>query len=167
MTPRKRELLDVLRQREDREAGIGSSSSPGGPYKPPSRSFDFTIPPAVLKIVGGVVVVALVLWGLYAMFGGPVKVTYGVLANRYELSRIEQGKIDGNALVELQYDGVRLLQVSDAAGQEQLALFVGQETDPAALEETLQRIQNTSPEGNAVEYPFRAASIEPRPDSSD
>jgi hypothetical protein len=167
MTPRKRELLDVLRQREDREAGIGTSSSSGGPLKPPSRSFDFTIPPAFFKIAGGVVVVALVLWGLFAAFGGPEEVTYGVLANRYELTRMDQGQKDGRALLELQYDAVNLLRVSDASGQEQLALFVGRETDPAALEDTLQRIQTTPIEGNAGEYTFRAASIEPRPDSAD
>jgi hypothetical protein len=167
MTPRKRELLDVLRQRKDREAGIGSSSSSGGPLKPPSRSFDFTIPPAFFKIAGGVVVIALVLWGLYTMFGGPKEVTYGVLANRYDMTRQGQGVIDGRTLVELQYDAVKLLQVSNASGQEQLVLFVGREADPAALEDTLQRIQNTSLEGDAGEYKFRAASIEIRPDSAD
>jgi len=166
MTPRKRELLDVLRQRENREAGPSSSPSSGGPYRP-QRSFDFTIPPATLKIAGGVVVLALVIWGLFALLGGPEKVTYGVLASRYELTRLEQGRNDGSALLKLEYDAVNLLRVSDPSGQEQLALFVGREVDPAALEETLQQIQTTSLEGNAGIFPFKGASIEPRPDSAE
>jgi len=166
MTPRKRELLDVLRQRKDREAGIGLSPAEGATFTPPRRSFAFRLPPHTVKIVAGVVAVALVIWGLYAMFGGPQKVHYGILVNRYELSRLDQGQKDGGALLKLEYDAVNLLQVSDDSGQEQLALFVGRDTDPAALEGTLQRIQNTSPEGSAGDFPFRGASIEPRPDSS-
>jgi len=165
MAPRKRELLDVLRQREDRE-GNPNSPAPGGPYRP-QRSFDFSLPPAALKIAGGALVLVLVVWGMYSFFFGPKEVHYGVLANRYDVTRQEQGAKDGRALVNLQYDDVNLVQVSDASGQVQLALFVGREADSTALHDTLQRIQNTSPEGSAGEFPFRGASIEPRPDSSD
>jgi|FLOH01.1.fsa_nt_gi hypothetical protein len=166
MTPRKRELLDVLRQRKDREAGIDLPTSRQSFSVPAGRSFAFHLPPRMLQIGAGVVAVALVIWGLYAMFGGPQKVSYGILASRYEISRMEQGQKDGSALLKLEYDAVNLLRVSDDSGQEQLALFVGRETDPATLEDTLQRIQETSPEGSAGNFPFRGASIEPRPDSS-
>ncbi len=165
MTPRKRELLDVLRQREDREAGTGSPT-PSGPSRP-QRSFDFTIPPAALKILGGLVVVILVAWGLYAKFGGPEKVTYGILANRYELTRQELGQNDGRALLGKGYDDVNLVRVSDSSGQEQLALYVGANEDPKALQDLLVEIQNTSLEGSAGENPFQGASIEPRPGLSD
>ncbi|MDP7061999.1 MAG: hypothetical protein QF489_03580 [Planctomycetota bacterium] len=157
--------MDVLRQREDREVGTNSPSSGGAP--PPPRSFDFTIPSAVFKTLGGLVLVVLVLWGLFAALGGSEKVTYGILVNRYELTRQEQGQNDGRALLGKGYDDVNLVRVSDASGQEQLALYVGADENPEALQDLLEKIQNTSLEGSAGENPFRGASIEPRPGLSD
>lgn len=160
MTPKKRELLDVLRQREDR--GGAPNSQTLGANAPQRRSLQLHIPPLVLKAVAGVLLIVVVLWALYSDFGGPAEVHYSVLAKSYELSRVEQAKNDGRALRDHGYD-VTLLQAPDPSGQALFVLFVGSSTDASTLQELLDEVRTLTLPGG--ELPFSGASIQELPEA--
>lgn len=167
---RKRHLLDVLRESENRSTGV-PPQQPERPQRPPSGGEG--LPPFLIPGIGGALILALLIWGGCQLFGstetdpqdpdsnevaestaetGP----FGVLAAVYDPSMLEKVRELGRALQGLGYY-VQLAQVNGDSENVQLHLFVGSDEDQTALEGLLQEIQALSLEGQP--QPFAGARI--------
>lgn len=169
---RKRHLLDVLREQENRSTGV-TPEAPERPQRPSSGGEE--LPPWLIPGVGGALILALLIWGGCQLLGGggageedpvdePVSQVedgpFGVLAVVYDPSMVEEAKKMGRALQTAGYN-VQLAQVPVDDGKVQLQLFVGSESSAQALEPLLQEIQALSLEGQP--QPFAGARIEALP----
>ena len=171
---RKRQLLDVLRERENRAAEAHPQAGHSSGHSLDRPRFPF--PPQALPIAMGVLLLALLLWAGCTFLGGPgedaqaegngslnspvVGQTYGVLAVTYDPSREDQAKKEGRSLVALGY-AVQLVEVEGSSGSLELQLFVGSASRASELESLLQEIRAMSREGRPAL--FAGASIRPMP----
>ncbi len=163
---KKRHLLDVLREQDQR-----SAEPPSAQAKPvsPARSLP-ALPPQLWPILGGLCLLILLSWGGCAFFGGssepsapdPAVAKSGILVRTYLPSRLEQARKEATALQKRGYD-VALAQVEDPSGSPQLQLFVGPAASSSELEPLLQEIQALSLDGQPT--PFAGASIHAWPQS--
>ncbi|MGB0954067.1 MAG: hypothetical protein ACPG31_12670 [Planctomycetota bacterium] len=168
---RKRHLLDVLRESENRSTGVTPQPAERPPRTPSSGE---GLPPFLIPGVGGAIILALLIWGGCQFFGGgeasPEEVDpisdnpeitveegpFGVLAVAYDPSLQDEAVKMGSAVKRLGYD-VQLVQVTQDSGSVQLQIFIGKEDDQSALEGLLQEIQAMSLEGQP--QPFAGARI--------
>ena len=163
---RKRHLLDVLRESENRSSEV-SPQPPEQSSGPPSGGPG--LPPWALPGVAGALVLALLIWGGCQLFGGgsstdpedpPVVIEesgpFGILAISFDPSLQDDALKMGRAVKALGYD-VELAQVPQDSGSVQLQLFIGKEEERSALEGLLQEIQALSLEGQP--QPFAGAHI--------
>lgn len=168
---RKRHLLDVLRESENRSTGV----TPQPPERPQRMAPSGEgLPPFLIPGIGGAVILALLIWGGCQLFGGGGDSTenpdpaadnpevtvesgpFGVLAVAYDPALLKEARKTGSALKALGYD-VQLAQVTLESGSVQVHLLVGKEDDKSALEGLLQEIQALSLEGQP--QPFAGARI--------
>lgn len=163
---RKKHLLEVLREREHRAAGGGEPSK-----RPPTAARQpMDLPPMLFPIVGGVLLLALLIWAGFHYFGGKdsggetpettaeqVVVVEGdaVLAVTYDGSLREKAIEAARALVALGYNA-KLAPSKAPSGEDQFQLFVVP-AESSELESLLQEIRALSLPGQAA--PFAGASF--------
>ena len=163
---KKKHLLEVLREREHRAAGGGEPSK-----RPPTAARQpMDLPPMLFPILGGLVLLALLVWAGFTYFGGedspegtpettaaPAIEVEGdsILAVTYDGSLREKAIEAARALVALGYNA-KLAPSKAPSGEDQLQLFVIP-TDPSELESLLQEIRALSLPGQAA--PFAGASF--------
>lgn len=167
---RKKHLLEVLRERENRvEEGDTPSSQPFVQHRQP-----LVIPPNLLKMVGGIVVGLLLTWAGFTYLGTddgsddgthPAETVVdpgaemAVLAVTIDGSRLGFAKETGQKLVALGYDA-KLAPSQSPSGEGQYQIFV-RAADASELESLLQEIRGLSLEGLPV--PFAGASLQTLP----
>ena len=167
---RKKHLLEVLRERENRVEG---GDMPAG--RPPTLPRQpLAIPPHLLKIVVGIVAALLLAWAGFTYLGGDdgtetvteagetvvaPGVEMAILAMTMDGSRKDFAVKTGQQLVALGYDA-KLAPSESPSGEGQYQLFV-RAADASELEFLLQEIRGLSLEGLPV--PFAGASIQALP----
>jgi len=166
---RKRHLLEVLRERENRVAGGDGLMERPLASLPPRLG----LPPMLLPMLGGAVALVLLIWAGFAFLGkddatqapvvveeiaGPIE-EQAVLAVTYDGTRRDFAIGVARSLVGLGYDA-KLAPSQSPSGEGQLKLFV-RAAAPSELESLLQEIRGLSLEGQPA--PFAGASFEPLP----
>jgi hypothetical protein len=170
MPPRKRPLLDVLREKERRQSGRREGEDGGG-ANPPALS----IPPWTLQAVGGVLLLVLAVWGLSQcgwVPGGPredpgsqeqatpAEEGQVVLAVTYDVSREELAKEVGRSLRDNFGYTVQLARNQTPDGRDLRELYVvgapGRDLTP---EELLAEVQGLALPDRPDDRPFAGASL--------
>ncbi|MFK5955216.1 MAG: hypothetical protein QM477_02090 [Planctomycetota bacterium] len=167
---RKRHLLEVLRERENRLAE-GDDAQSAHPPAPPLRSVG--LPPMLIPLVGAGIALILLIWGGFAFFGKDdaakeqtavieavePEMEQAVLAVTYDGSRRDFAIEVARSLLALGYDA-KLAPSQSPSGEGQLQLFV-RATEASELESLLQEIRGLSLEGQPA--PFVGASLDTLP----
>jgi uncharacterized iron-regulated membrane protein len=170
MPPRKRPLLDVLREKERRQTGRREGEDGGG-ANPPALS----LPPWTLQAVGGVLLLVLAVWGLSQCGGAPgspeedpgsqeqaapAEDDLVVLAVTYDAAREELARQVGLTLRDDLGYIVQLARNQTPDGRELRELYVvgatGRDLTP---EDLLAEVQGLALPDRPDDRPFAGASL--------
>jgi len=177
MTPRKRPLLDVLREKERRQQGRREEAS-AAPVRPPAPTPG--LPSWLLPAVGGLLLLLLAIWGFQACGaqndpseqntgGAPlveeesaakVQGEVAVLAITYDLAREADAITVARTLIkDFGYD-VKLARASAPDGRQLRELFVVQARDrDLSTAQLLAEVQALRLPGQPNERPFSGAIL--------
>ena len=163
MTPKKRHLLDILRDNEMREGSTdGSGSQPKIGVAPSGAAIR---PKLNVKIVGLVIIAIVVFSFSYKCAGGGPEADnsrYCVVVREFKSEEIELARKLGTELKSQGYN-VTLAAIGVGSKESHYKLFVGDQPSEAALGETLATVQELTLNGLGGANPFRDARIKPIP----
>ena len=158
MVPKKRHLLDILRDNEMRE---GSTEGSGSEPKIDMVSSGAAIRPKISAKVVTLIFAAVVVFFFSYKCAGDVSdvdnYRYCVVAREFNSEDFELARKLGTELKSQGYN-VSLVKIGDA-----LKLSVGDQPSEAALSETLANLQALTSDGLGGVYPFSDARIKPLP----
>jgi len=161
MTPKKRHLLDILRDNEMREGSIEGSGSRQKIGVVPS---DAAIRPKInVKIVALILAAIVVFSFSYNCAGGISEADnsrYCVVAREFNSEDLELAKKLGTELKSQGYN-VTLVKIGDDSEESYLKLSVDDQPSEAALRETLAELQALTLDGLGGANPFSEARIKP------
>jgi len=161
MTPKKRHLLDILRDNEMRD---GSTEGSGSQQKTSLVPSDAAIRPKIsFKIVALVFAASVVFLFSYNLAGNSPDVEnarYCVVAREFNSQDLELARKLGAKLVSLGYT-VKLAQRQVSSTEVDFELYVGDQPSEAALSETLAKLQALTLDGLGGASPFSDALIKP------
>jgi hypothetical protein len=164
MTPKKRYLLDILRDEESRRDS--AQESPPNPIVQrkrvvvPSRS---AIRPKMSAKVVALIFAAVVFFFSYKFADSSPdveNVRYCVVAGKFKSQDLELARKLGAKLVGLGYN-VKLAQRQVSSTEVDFELYVGDQPSEAALSETLAKLQALTLDGLGGASPFSDARIKP------
>jgi hypothetical protein len=165
MTPKKRHLLDILRDEESRKDSTqGSAQNSSVQRKRALVPSDAAIRPKIsFKIVALVFAASVVFLFSYKFAGNSPDVEnarYCVVAREFNSQNLELARKLGAKLVSLGYT-VKLAQRQVSSTEVDFELYVGDQPSEAALSETLAKLQALTLDGLGGASPFSEARIKP------
>ena len=163
MAPKKRHLLDILRDNEAREGSTEGSGS--------QQRIDVVPSGAAIKPKISAKVLALIFAGVVVFFfsykcAGDVSdvdnYRYCVVAREFNSEDFELARKLGTELKSQGYN-VTLAEIGGGSEKSHYKLFVGDQPSEAALSETLASVQALTLDGLGGASPFSNARIKPLP----
>ena len=163
MTPKKRHLLDILRDNEMRE---GSTEGSGSEPKIDMVSSGAAIRPKISAKVVTLIFAAVVVFFFSYKCAGDVSdvdnYRYCVVAREFNSEDFELARKLGTELKSQGYN-VTLAEIGGGSEKSHYKLFVGNQPSKAALSETLANLQALTLDGLGGVNPFSDARIKPLP----
>ena len=161
MTPKKRHLLDILRDEESRRDSAKDSGVQRKRLVVPS---DAAFRPKIsAKIVALIFAASVVFFFSYKCAGDISEVDnsrYCVVAREFDLEDLELAKKLG-AKLERQGYNVTLAKIGGDSKESYLELYIGDQPSEADLSETLAKLQALTLDGLGGANPFSDARIKP------
>ena len=166
MVPKKRHLLDILRDNETREGSTeGSGSQQRIDVVPSSAAIRPKISAKVVSLIFAAVAAVVVFFFSYKLAGDVSDVDnyrYCVVAREFNSEDFELARKLGTELRSQGYN-VTLAEIGGGSGKSQYKLFIGNQPSEAALSETLASLQALTLDGLGGANPFSNARIKPLP----
>jgi len=163
MVPKKRHLLDILRDNEARESSTERSDSQKRIDAVPSSA---SISPKISAKVALLIFAAVVVFFFSYKFASDVSdvdnYRYCVVAREFNSEDFELARKLGTELKSRGYN-VTLAEIGGGSEKSHYKLFVGNQPSEAALNETLVSVQALTLEGLGGANPFSNAHIKPLP----
>jgi len=165
MTPKKRHLLDILRDEESRRDSA-QESAPNPIVQRKSvvvLSRSAIRPKMSAKVVALIFAAAVVFFFSYKFADSSPdveNVRYCVVAGKFKSQDLELARKLGAKLVSLGYN-VKLAQRQVSSTEVDFELYVGDQPSEAALSETLAKLQALTLDGLGGASPFSDARIKP------
>ena len=163
MAPKKRYLLDILRDNETRE---GSAEVSGSQQKIDVVPSNAAIRPKIsAKVVVLIFAAVVVFFFSYKFAGGVAEADnyhYCVVAREFNSEDFELARKLGTELRSQGYN-VTLAEIGGGSEKSHYKLFVGNQPSKAALSETLASVQALTLDGLGGANPFSDARIKPLP----
>jgi hypothetical protein len=163
MVPKKRHLLDILRDNEARESSTERSDSQQRIDAVPSSA---SISPKISAKVALLIFAAVVVFFFSYKFASDVSdvdnYRYCVVAREFNSEDFELARKLGTELKSRGYN-VTLAEIGGGSEKSHYKLFVGNQPSEAALNETLVSVQALTLEGLGGANPFSNAHIKPLP----
>ena len=163
MTPKKRHLLDILRDNEMREGSMeGSGSEPKIDVVPSGAAIKPKISAKVLALIFAGVVVFFFSYKFAGDVADVDNYRYCVVAREFNSEDFELARKLGTELKSQGYN-VTLAEIGGGSEKSHYKLFVGDQPSEAALSETLASVQALTLDGLGGASPFSNARIKPLP----
>jgi hypothetical protein len=163
MAPKKRHLLDILRDNEAREGSTeGSGSQQRIDVVPSGAAIKPKISAKVLALIFAGVVVFFFSYKFAGDVSGVDNYRYCVVAREFNSEDFELARKLGTELRSQGYN-VTLAEIGGGSGKSQYKLFIGNQPSEAALSETLASLQALTLDGLGGANPFSNARIKPLP----
>ena len=164
MVPKKRHLLDILRDNETREGSMEGFGSQQRIDVVPSNA---AIGPRInAKVVALIFAAAVVVFFFSYKLAGDVSdvdnYRYCVVAREFNSEDFELARKLGTELRSQGYN-VTLAEIGGGSGKSHYKLFIGNQPSEAALSETLASLQALTLDGLGGANPFSNARIKPLP----
>ena len=163
MAPKKRHLLDILRDNEAREGSTEGSGSQQRIDVVPSGA---AIKPKISAKVLALIFAGVVVFFFSYKFAGDVadveNYRYCVVAREFNSEDFELARKLGTELKSQGYN-VTLAEIGGGSEKSHYKLFVGNQPSEAALSETLANLQALTLDGLGGVNPFSDAHIKPLP----
>ena len=163
MTPKKRHLLDILRDHEARE---GSTEGSGLQQKIGVVPSDAAISPKLSINIVALILVAIAVFAFSYNCAGDISEVdssgYCVVAREFNSEDLELARKLGTELKSQGYN-VTLAEIGVGSEESHYKLFVGNQPSEAALSETLANLQALTLDGLGGANPFSDARIKPLP----
>ena len=163
MAPKKRHLLDILRDNETREGSTeGSGSQQRIDVVPSGAAIKPKISAKVLALIFAAVVVFFFSYKCAGNVSDVDNYRYCVVAREFNSEDLELARKLGTELKSQGYN-VTLAEIGVGSEESHYKLFVGNQPSKAALSETLANLQALTLDGLGGVNPFSDARIKPLP----
>lgn len=163
MVPKKRHLLDILRDNETREGSTeGSGSQQRIDVVPSNAAIGPRINAKVVALIFAAVVVFFFSYKLAGDVSDVDNYRYCVVAREFNSEDFELARKLGTELRSQGYN-VTLAEIGVGSEESHYKLFVGNQPSEAALSETLANLQALTLDGLGGANPFSNARIKPLP----